>query len=390
MPAEVFVVGASNWVSVLSITPSDPGGGSFIPGETMPIYIPNVDVNAAVKNIGNAPGVTRTAYPGTVTGGITNLQTPGTIENRDFIDTVTDVRASITFKNCRFITTNYTAASYPSLVRSILGNIVATDSIVFEDCEFHNRAQRITTVFQGRNATFRRCVFTGGVDGIGAVRESGSTATNYQPYGTITVEDSWIGDHCWWYHPTPGVIHSNDTQPHIDGIQIQTAGSSPITATNTFFGTWASAFVGTGTPGAGGETNPYSSTYTDIDQATQNSWRASFLNAYTRADQSFEGISRRLSTGGGSWACVMMNYSGLIMDKCWLSGGGVQINAVDSNLNGLSIGSITNSTFWNDMILGHSLTTTAKGTSIYKNSSATLTTSNNKYWDETPVPVANA
>ena len=63
MPAEVFVVGASNWVSVLSITPSDPGGGSFIPGETMPIYIPNVDVNAAVKNIGNAPGVTRTAYP---------------------------------------------------------------------------------------------------------------------------------------------------------------------------------------------------------------------------------------------------------------------------------------------------------------------------------------
>lgn len=387
MPAGVYVVGGGAWVPILSNISEDPGTEAFIPGETMPIYVPNVNLDAATKNIGNLAGVARTAYASTVANGTTSLQTAATIQNKDFINTMVDVRANITFKNCRFVATTYTATSFPALVRSLLGSGVSKNAIVFEDCEFHNRVQRITWAFQGRNVIFRRCVFTGGVDGVGAIRQSGTLETNYQQSGTVALEDCWIGDHSWWYHPTPGVIHSGDTEPHIDGIQIHTPGD-PVLVSNTFFGTWASEFVGTGTPGAGSETNPYSSTYTDISQSQQNSWRSTYLNAYTRADQSFGGVSRRMSTAG-SWACIMMNSPGMIMDHCWLSGGGVQINAVDGDNAGVNAATLTNNVFWNDMVLGHSLTTTAKGTSIYKNASATFTTSNNKYWDGTTVPVLN-
>lgn len=356
------------------------------PSGSMPIYIPNVNIDSAVKNVGNLSGVLRTPYGATVTGGQTNLNSAITIENTDFINTFVDVRAGVTFKNCRFHVDNFTGA-LPSMVRSILGNGVVANSIVFEDCEFHNRAQRLTNTFQGRNAIFRRCVFTGGVDGIAVVRQSGSIETNYQPTGTVTVEDCWIGDHGWWYHPTPGVIHSNDNQPHIDGIQIQTAGPT-VNVSNTFFGTWPSEFVGTGTPGSGSETNPYSSTYTDVSQATMNSWRETYLNMNSRADQSFNGVSRKSSSGGGSWACVMINHPGIELNGCWFSGGGVHINAADSSLDGQNAGSVIDCISWNDMSLGRPQSSTTKGPVVYRRSATTVATTGSKFWDDASIVVA--
>ncbi|MFZ1302129.1 MAG: hypothetical protein WAQ27_06185 [Candidatus Microsaccharimonas sp.] len=336
----------------------------FNSGSTMPIYEPNTNIDAASKNIGNLPGVTRTEYGSTVNGGVTQLNSAVTISNTNFTNTVVDIRANIVFNNCRFTLTSYTPAdAVNALIRALNGGSV--NNIVFNDCEFHMRAQRSMNIFSGRNTTFNRCVLTGGTDGL-SLSNGGSAQ---QSYGFI-VNDCWIGDHGWWRWTTTGVVHPSDTQTHNDGIQVSVA-TLGVEVNNTFFGTWPSEFVGTGTPGSGSETNPYAGTYI-TNQATMESWRATYLNVYTRADQSFGGIQRR-SSSGGSWACIMVNRAGITIDNCWFSGGAVQINAVDPNLAGQTVGSITNSHHWNDMSAGHSLTSTAKGTAIYRRTDYTMT-----------------
>ncbi len=352
----------------------------FTNGVTMPLYVPDANIDAASKNVGNLPGVTRSEYGSTVSGGVTQLASVSTISNTNFTNTVVDIRANTTFNNCRFTLTNYTAAdSIGSLIRMLNGGTL--DNVTFNDCEFHIRAQRGLNIASGRNATFNRCAMTGGVDGL-SLSTSGSAL---QSYGFV-VNDCWIGDHAWWRWSTTGQVHPSDTQTHNDGIQV--SADIGVTVTNTFFGTWPSEFVGTGTPNSGTETNPWAGPYI-TDQATMESWRTTYLNKYTRADQSFGGMQRRSSTGG-SWASIMVNRPNLTANKCWFSGGTVHVNAVDTNLTGQTIGTITNSTHWNDMSAGHSLTDTAKGTAIYIRNDYTVTIptsggTQNKWFDSSTV-----
>lgn len=341
-----------------------PLGAAFQPGITMPEYTPHIDLDAAPKNIGNLPGVARSEYGATVDGGVTQLGAAMTISNTNFTNTVVDVRANITFNNCRFTLTSYTPAdSIGALVRLLNGT--GLTNVVFNDCEFHVRCQRVMNVISGRNTTFNRCVMTGGVDGISLSPAGGAP----QSYG-VKVNDCWIGDHAWWHWSTTGVVHPSDTETHNDGIQVATALGTEVN--NTFFGIWPSEFVGTGTPGSGSETNPSSSEPYITTQATMDGWRTTYLNRITRNDQSFGGVGRK-STTGGSWSGIMLNQTNVTADHCWFSGGTVHINAVDSILSGKTVGSFTRNTHWNDMTAGHSLTTTAKGTAVYTRSDSTVT-----------------
>ena len=355
-----FISFRYGFVPPISINPDN---DTFQPGVTMPRYTPTLAITNANKNIGNLPQVSRTEYSSTVSGGVTQLSTATTINNTNFTNTVVDIRADIIFNNCHFILTNYTAAdSINALIRILNGG--GTTNVIFNDCEFHIRSQRTMNCVSGRNATFNRCVFTGGVDGL-SLSSSGSGT---QSYGFV-VNDSWIGDHAWWYAPSVGVVHTSDTQTHNDGIQVSV--NLGVEVKNTFFATWPSEFVGTGTPNSGSETNSFSATYIS-DQSTMESWRTTYLNRYTRADQSFETTSRRTSTGG-SWAGIMINRPNVVIDSCWFSGSTVHINATDSNLAGQNVGTIIRNRHWNDMSAGHDLTTTDKGTAIYTLASSTYT-----------------
>lgn len=346
-------------------------GPSFVSGETMPIYVPTLDIDAAEKNIGNLSGIARTEYSSTVNGGVTQLLTAGTFSNLNFTNTVVDIRANMTFNNCRFTLTSYDPAdSIGAMIRMLNGP--SLNNVIFNDCEFHVRCQRGMNVISGRNGTFNRCIIAGGVDGI-SVSPSGGAA---QSYG-FNINDCWIGDHPWWYWTSTGVVHPSDNHTHNDGIQVSS--SLGVSVSNTFFGTWPSEFTGTGTPGSGSETNPWAGPYI-TDQATMEGWRETFLVRETRADQSYAGVSK-WSTNGGSWAGIMLNQPNITVDHCWFSGGTVQINSSDNALAGQNVGSFTRNRHWNDMTAGHSLTTTAKGTAIYIHSTAIITiptTGNNR------------
>lgn len=360
------------------------GANIFQPGVTMPLYTPASNLDTAQKNIGNPPSVARSEYSSTVNGGVTQLNTATTIINTNFTNTIVDIRADITFTNCRFTVTNYTAAdSIGALIRILNGSGV-TD-VVFNNCEFHVRAQRILNCVSGRNATFNQCVFTGGVDGLSLSNAGSGT----QSYGFV-INDSWIGDHGWWYATSNGIVHPSDTQTHNDGVQVSV--DLGVEVTNTFFGTWPSEYIGTGTPGSGSETNAFSAGYI-TNQSTMDTWRATYLNRMTRADQSYGGTQRRSSTGG-SWAGIMINRPNVTIEKCWFSGGTVHINAVDPNLAGQNVGSFTRNRHWNDMTAGHSLTDTTKGTAIYKRADSTITipttgTDKNVWFDTSTVSPTN-
>jgi hypothetical protein len=355
MPLERTVWDGTQWL--LWQDAEGPSVPRFTPGVTMPEYVPTSNFTGA-KNVGNLPGVTLTPYQGTLVGNGSLVQIPaGTYNNIDFGDRRLDVRGAVTMNNCRVTLTsaNWGTTSIPAVVQRLNGTN-PPGLLTMNDCEIHNRAQRLMNGFLGRHAVFNRCVSTGGVDGLNPSASGGLD----QSFG-LRFYDCWLGDHAWWYYPTTGVVHASDTQTHNDSSQVLDANG--IEFHNCFFGCWPSEYVGTGTPGSGSETNPYVVTYI-TNQATMNGWRASFLNRITRADQSFQGIPRKTSTGG-SWACIMGQRANGLADHCWFSGGGVQVNLSDNALPAATNWTIKRSTFWNDMGLGHSLTTTAKGTAIY-------------------------
>lgn len=338
-----------DWVAFGRTTLS---GADFVNGVTMPQFELTIDFSGS-KNVGNIPGVALTPYPGAVQGGLTTINA-GTYDNYDFGNTVLDVRGNATFNNCRSVLTA-NGSSQGDHVRLLNGSFTL---VTFNDCEFHNRAQRIFNGINGRNFVVNRCIFTGYVDCVNNANTGGAPLVT----GGV-VNDSWLGDHGWWRAGTTGIVHPSDVATHNDSSQ---TAMPNMKWTNCFFGSWPSIWVGTGTPGSGSETNPYSAPYI-VAQAQMDSWRTSAMTLFTRADQSFQGISK-MSSNVGSWSCIMGTLAGggqLLheVDHCWFSGGGVQINYSNTNLSG-SCGFIKRSTFWNDMTLGHSLTGTNKGVAV--------------------------
>ncbi len=338
----------------------------FVSGETMPQYELKSDFSGN-KNVGNIPGVTLTLYGGTQGTGILTLSDAGAVyDNIDFGNRMLDIRENCTFNNCRGVLTNITSTAQGEQIRLLNGNFT---SVTFNDCEFHNRAQFIVNGINGRNFTVNRCILTGQVDGI---NNSNGGAAPVVTGGVVN--DSWVGDHAWWAATggTNGIVHPNDDQTHNDTSQTAFAN---MKWNNVFFGCWPSEWVGTGTPNAGSDTgNPHTATYI-YTQSTQDGLRSSLLNVTTRADQSFNGVSRKSCTGG-SFAGIMgtLSAGGALnheVDHCWFSGGTVHINYSATNLSG-NAGFIHRSTFWNDMSAGHTHPTTVKGTAVYVKSGLTL------------------
>ncbi len=373
MPLQKLRWTGSQWRVFQGMVPSPV---DFTPGVDMPVYVPTIGFTGA-KNIGNLPGVPLTLYQGTQGVGILQINSPTTFDNIDFGNRQLDIRANCIFNNCRGVLTDVQGTS-PDHVRLLNGT--GMTSTVFNDCEFHNRAQYIMNGINGRNYTANRTVVTGHVDGMNNANTGGAPII-YQPI----INDCWIGDTAWWAANggATGIVHPSDDQTHNDGSQT----SEPaMTWDNCFFGMWPSEWVGTGTPNSGSETNPHGAPYI-YTQATMNSLRTSFMTVNTRADQSFGGISRK-STTGGSFAGIMgtLSAGGALVhnvDHCWFSGGTVHINYTNANLTG-NVGHIYQSTFWNDMTAGHTHPTTVKGTAIYVKSGLTYdiptTGANANHW----------
>lgn len=356
MPVGILVETASGLKVIL-------GGGTppvrspFVEGQTMPLYTVTSDFSGS-KNIGNLSGVSQSSYVGSGDGSSVQLG-DGTYNDIDFGNRMLDMRGNITFNNCRgvLLPTNTSALSGHITILNGSG----TGLVTMNNCEFHSRAQHIigASVF-GRNFVIHKSVFTGAVDGI----DNASTGSAPLNSGG-EIYDSWIGDLAWWRATAGGIVHPSDTQTHNDVRQI--AWDHVTKSVNTFHAAWPSEFVGTGTPGAGSDAgNPSTAAYI-YDQATQNGYRATYLNKISRADQSFGGVPRKSSTGG-SWSGIMLNKAAaatpLVSLHDYFSGGTVGVNAVDAGLSG-SVGSIKQGTFWNDMSSGHDQTTTNKGTAIY-------------------------
>lgn len=336
----------------------------FIPGETMPFYEVTSDFSGN-KNVGNLPGVPLTLWQGSLgTGNTINIDTPGAVYNNiNFANRLIDVRENSTFNNCRFMLTQNDQGGQQDQVRLLNGNFT---SVVFNDCEFHNRAQISKNGLFGRNFVVNRSVFTGHVDGVNNANTGGA------PIVTAgEVNDCWIGDHAWWSTTgATGIVHPSDDQTHNDGSQTTVAN---MKWNNCFFFTWPSDYVGTGTPGSGSETNTYGGAYI-YDQATMNSLRATHTLTSPRADQTFGGVTR--VPLNGSFASIMGTLSSGTqlqheVDHCYFSGGSVQINYSNSSLTG-NAGHIHQCIFWNDMTLGHTNPTTNKGTAVYVKTGLTL------------------
>jgi hypothetical protein len=330
------------------------GRTGFIPGLTQPYYQITQNLNGA-KNIGNLPGVSRSEYGSTVTDGVTQLS--GTLyENLDFTDTVLDLRNSMTLNNCRlFLSDGYIAADTIRAGIRILNGTAG--AVVMNDCEIHIRIQRTMTALTGRNLIMNRCVITGGVDGP-SVADTGAAPLN----SGIEMNDCWVGGLQWWRTgATPWEGHPSDTQTHNDSSQVAT--TLGCRWFNTVLNATASPYAGTGTPGSsfldGG--NPYNANYTNVAQATLESWRATYLDYSSTPAQSYLEQTYRMSSAG-SWACIMGNRNGGEVEQCYFSGGTVCINLMDTNVTG--DWSIKRSVFWNDMINGHSGNPATKGHAV--------------------------
>lgn len=320
----------------------------FIDGVTEVRYIPNVNLDAAEKNIGNKPGVTRTTQSGT-SFGVTQT-TLNLYENKDFVNTVVDVRGTgvIRFRNCRITLGNgYTLVDSIGAVVRVLNGSGVTE-VIFEDCEIHNRCQRAFSGMSGRNITLIRTVITGGADlfrDVPAGTGSMGATYGYKAY------DSWFGDFAWWRTPVVNSeIHPSSLQVHADGGQIGSTLGSELH--NCTFAMYVSEFVGTGTPGSGSDAgNPYSANYI-VDQATMESWRATHCSTFTDPALSPDGLSHRLPNGneGCSVAAVMINRSPVVIDGGHSYGSFIPINASDTNLpNPVTNVTVEAMTFHNDM-----------------------------------------
>ena len=338
----------------------------FVPGVTRPFYEPTLNLDGA-KNIGNLPGVNRAPY-GVTPYAVTQITASQT--NKDFTNSVIDVRSSVDFNNCRFLMegNDYVIAD---TIRGMIRVLNGTPGLVrFFDCEIHARAQRVFAALIGRNVEFHRTVITGGVDGPDDNGVSGGAPYNFG----FRFYDSWVGDSAWWRAALTPVTpttnswegHGRDHLTHNDTSQItSTLGSEWH---NTTLISTASQFVGTGTNGAGSDAGnsyvPSSGQNYIYTQAVQNGFRAESLNVQTDPTQSMDGISRLLSTTG-SWACIMGNNGPLLIDHCWFDGGLACINLADDT--GTMVGktvTITNSTFWNGMVNGHGGNPLTKGHAV--------------------------
>lgn len=326
--------------------------GAFVPGVTEPFYTIASDYSGA-RNVGTKAGVALTTYTGTITDGVAQL-TDGAVYENILFPCVLDIRSAVTLRNCRIVVpkTYVAADSIKAVVRCLNG--AATDNVVFENVEIHNRAQRPFNGISGRNLTLRRCVITGCIDPLS---ESAGGSAPLTSGKSFTVEDCWLGAAAWWYSSTINSdIHGSDTHSHSDITQ-KSSSTLAATYTNTVLGAYADPLIGTGTPGSGSDAGntyvPPSGFNFIAAQSQMEAWRATHLAYRTTPAQSMYGVAHELPTAGeGSFAAVMMNADNALFTRCIFGGGVVTVNASDTSLGTTMLGGFVDCTFFNDMVNG--------------------------------------
>lgn len=350
--------------------------GGFVDGVTMPYYVEAADFSGA-RNVGVPPAVSLEAYAGGSNNGVIQITDGAYYEGILFTGQV-EVRSNATFKNCRFVLPlSFVRTDVTKAVVLILNGTGASD-ILFEDCEIHNRAQRPMNGIMGRNFVMRRSVVTGCVD---SWSESGSGSAPNTGYG-FRVYDSISPAVAWWYSPTVNSdIHGSDTGSHSDVMQKNTL--LTVEFHNTVLAAYCSELIGTGTPGSGRSAgNPYVPPGYDYtaSQTTMVGWKNQFA-VYTTASQTMTGNVRRLASDG-SMAAFMLNDGNITINNCYLGGGTVTINAVDSSVIESTV-HITNNVFWNDMLNGpgsRSSDPTVKGYAVLFRLNESFGTYSNNLW----------
>lgn len=385
-PADVRAIRDGAWVSYIPPRIPIP---DFEPGVSEPFYFPDVNIDQAQTNVGNRAtrqdGVTLTPYAGALTNQVAILS-GATYENVLFNSPI-DIRAGAHLINCRVVVpTTYTSTAQSECVRSLNGG--SNTGGVLQNVEIHNRAQRPLNGFAGRNFEVYETVITGCVDGFS--ESTGGSAP--QDFG-IRVYDSVVTDMAWWYTPTVnGIIHGSDTQSHNDAYQKGTTLASEIR--NTALVPYLSAIIGTGTPGAGSETNPYTpaSGYNFIaSQATQEGWRSTRVGLFPTGSESRYGVAKLYVISGGSVAALMINRDNLIADRIYFGGGAqAQIDATDTNLPTSMNVRITNSTFANDMRNPNASRGTTKGyAGLIRTGKSMAAFTGNTWLDGSPVSLTS-
>lgn len=287
----------------------DIGAAVFTLGETMPTLL----------NSGVPTGTILTPYDADITTARTiTVTVPGTVfEDIDFGNIRVDVRAAnVTFRRCRWIVTQNRTTT--PMVRT--DQIVAGGNCVVEFCTIDNRDQNgyQFNAVQGHDVTVYRSKILGTVDGI-------------RPNlgGNVRIWGNFIGFLGWWGTETGKPTLNSGFQTHSDCIQTTFAGVSIIG--NSLWG-YPSTIVGTGTPGNGTDSGNPDGWYT---QSQSNTRRAALITTWTDATKSADGVSHQVNTYITPLMCNVATGStalNLTVTDNWIAGGGLQVNALATNL----------------------------------------------------------
>lgn len=390
MPSEVLAIKDGSWIPYIPPRLEVP---AFIPGVTFPYYIPGSSadsIGSAQTNIGNREtrqnGVELTTWTGTLTGGV--IRVTEDAENMLFPGVV-DLRNGARLTNCRIVVpSTYTQSdSIRACVRSLLGGAASSGQGLY-NCEIHNRAQRPMNGVVGRNLEIHETVVVDCLDGF-VDSTAGDAPLNFG----LIIHDSVVTDLAFWYTSTVnGIVHGSDTISHNDAWQKSTTLWSE--GHNVTLEAYLSPRIGTGTPGAGSETNPYvpESGFNFITpQATQEAARASRVALFPTSDQTRYGVARLIGTANHSQAGLMVNRDGFLLDKGHFSGGGqAAIDMTDVNLPSSMNIRITNSDFSNDMKNPNISRGATKGyVALVRTPKTLVEWSGNEFTDGTPATITS-
>lgn len=283
----------------------DIGTAVFTLGETMP----------TPDNTGVPDTAALTPWEGTENPLV--IDQPTMFDSIDFGNTCVIVKSSgVTFQNCNWRITD--AADNQAIIIADSG---AVSGLTLNQCSFVCVDQRGFNLLaiRGHDFTAYRCKVMGTVDGVRP-----NLGGNWRLHGCF------IGFLGWYAADTTGVVQPHDVQSHSDCVQTTYGGGEIIGCTLLAY---PSTVVGTGTPGSGSDTGNPTSWYT---QAQAEARRAELMGSvWTDAQKSYGGVSRAV---GGVITCLMCNRAtgptalNLTVLRNWFGGGGVQVNALASNL----------------------------------------------------------
>lgn len=326
MPLEQLIYSGTAWEAFRggdgSAVPASPPADPFVFRTTMPDY----------TNTGVPSGTTLTTFDPGNTQRLLIISTAGTTyENVNFGNVKIAVRAAnVTFRKCRW---NITDADITGTTAIISAINAAVTSLRIEQCDIINADNNgyLLTGIQGHHFTAYRNKILGCMDGIAP-----SGGAGWKIHGNFIAEMGWFAD------DVGGNVHTSDVQSHADCIQVMTGAADGEIIGNHLEG-HPSTTIGTGTPNSGSDTGWPESWYT---QAQGEARRAQLLLGRTPLGKSWDGLVHEVSNG---LTPLMINRSPVKVEDNWIGGGGIAVNARDTNLVS-PLGSFYRNKFWADMM----------------------------------------